>query len=48
MFIDRPDILLKQFRHQLLREPNRLIFEPALNASLAVFGPVENDARVDG
>lgn len=40
MFIDGADILLKKITHQLLREPDPIILEPALDAGLPVLGLV--------
>ena len=49
MFIDGADILLKKITHQLLREPDRFMLEPALDAGLPVLGLVEdNDEELAG
>src|SRR5205807_8871545 len=48
MFIDRANIFVEQLRNLRLRQPDRLIFEPALNPRSTVFGAVENNARLRG
>ena len=45
MLVDRPHILLEQLCHQLLRQPDRFIFQPNLDARVAVFGLIEEDSR---
>ena len=37
-------VTLKQLRDQRLRQPERLVLEPALDARAAVLGLVEDDA----
>ena len=44
MMIHRIHTNLKQIGHQLLRQPNAFVFEPALNARLPVLGLVEDEA----
>ena len=45
MLIDRPHVLLKQFRQLLLRQPNRLVFQFDFKACAPVLGLVEDDFR---
>jgi hypothetical protein len=42
VLVDGADILLKKFGQQFLREPDRFILEPALDARLPVLGLVED------
>ena len=44
VLVDRPHVLLEQLRHERLRQPDRLVLEPALDARPAVLGLVEDDA----
>ena len=44
MLVDCPHILLKQFRDLRLREPDRFVFKPALDARPAILGLLENGA----
>ncbi|MGQ0507767.1 MAG: hypothetical protein ACT4TC_20895 [Myxococcaceae bacterium] len=48
VLVDRPHILLKQLGDQRLREPNGLALEPALDASSAVLGLVEDQLALGG
>jgi len=40
------DADLEQFRHQLLRQPDHLVLEAALDPGAAVFGLVEDEAGI--
>jgi len=44
MLVDRADILLEQFADECLRQPDRFVFEAALDARPAVLRLVEDDA----
>ena len=37
---------LKQFSHQLLRQPNGIIFKPDIKLCVAVFGLIDDDLRI--
>jgi len=43
VLVDRPYILLEKLPDERLRQPQRLILKPALNARAAILGLVEND-----
>jgi hypothetical protein len=42
VFVYRPHILLEQLRNQSLRQPQRLVFQPTLDACPPVLGLVED------
>lgn len=42
MLVDCADILLEQFRNELLRQPDRLVLQPNLQMRLAILGLVED------
>jgi hypothetical protein len=43
VLVDRPHILLEKLPDERLRQPNRFILKPALNARAAILGLVEDD-----
>src|SRR5665647_1534527 len=43
VLIDRTNVLLEQLRDERLRQPQRLVFKPALNARAAILSLVEDD-----
>jgi hypothetical protein len=45
MLVDGRDCHLEQLRHLRLREPDRLVLEPALDARATVLRLVEDHAR---
>lgn len=46
MLVNRADVLLEQFGDERLRQPDRLVLEPALDARTPVLGLVEEHARL--
>jgi hypothetical protein len=46
VLVDRPHILLEQLRNECLRQPDRLVFEPALESRAPILRLVEDYARL--
>jgi hypothetical protein len=43
MFRDRPDVLIEQFAHLFLTEPNGVTVKPYIEGGLAILGFIENN-----